>query len=96
MVQAVIRIVQQQYITKRFYGNDSSLGRQAQAAGERAREMSKDDKELKKWKKEITDPKAPFVSKRVTPPKGGASSAKQSTPPGKNRSSAIPRKPKKS
>jgi hypothetical protein len=58
--------------------------------------MSKDDKELKKSKKEITDPKAPFVSKRVTPPKGGASSAKQSTPPGKNRSSAIPRKPKKS
>ena len=96
MVQAVIRIGQQQYITKRFYGNDSSLGRQAQAAGERAREMSKDDKELKKSKKEITDPKAPFVSKRVTPPKGGASSAKQSTPPGKNRSSAIPRKPKKS
>jgi len=96
MVQAVIRIVQQQYITKRFYGNDSSLGRQAQAAGERAREMSKDDKESKKSKKEITDPKAPFVSKRVTPPKGGASSAKQSTPSGKNRSSAIPRKPKKS
>ena len=96
MVQAVIRIVQQQYITKRFYGNDSSLGRQAQAAGERAREMSKDDKELKKSKKEATDPNAPFVSKRVTPPKGGTSSAKQSTPPGKNRSSAIPRKPKKS
>jgi YidC/Oxa1 family membrane protein insertase len=96
MVQAVIRIVQQQYITKRFYGNDSSLGRQAQAAGERAREMSKDDKESKKSKKEITDPKAPFVSKRVTPPKSGSSSAKQSTPPGKNRSSAIPRKPKKS
>ena len=96
MVQAVIRIVQQQYITKRFYGNDSSLGRQAQAAGERAREMSKNDKESKKPKKEITDPKAPFVSKRVTPPKGGASSVKQSTPPGKNRSSAIPRKPKKS
>jgi YidC/Oxa1 family membrane protein insertase len=96
MVQAVIRIVQQQYITKRFYGNDSSLGRQAQAAGERAREMSKDDKELKKSKKEATDTNAPFVSKRVTPPKGGTSSAKQSTPPGKNRSGAIPRKPKKS
>lgn len=96
MVQAVIRIVQQQYITKRFYGNDSSLGRQAQAAGERAREMSKNDKESKKPKKETTNSSAPFVSKRVTPPKGGTSSAKQSTPPGKNRSSAIPRKPKKS
>jgi YidC/Oxa1 family membrane protein insertase len=96
MVQAVIRIVQQQYITKRFYGNDSSLGRQAQAAGERAREMSKNDKESKKPKKESTDPSAPFVSKRVTPPKGGTTSSKQSTPPGKNRSGAIPRKPKKS
>jgi YidC/Oxa1 family membrane protein insertase len=96
MVQAVIRIGQQQYITKRFYGSESSLGRQAQAAGERAREMSKNDKELKKPKKETTDPSAPFVSKRVTPPKGGTSSAKQSSSPGKNRSSAIPRKPKKS
>jgi len=96
MVQAIIRIGQQQYITQRFYGNDSSLGRQAQAAGERAREMSKNDKESSKSKKEATDPKAPFVSKRVTPPKGGFSSAKQSTPPGKNRSNAIPRKPKKS
>jgi YidC/Oxa1 family membrane protein insertase len=96
MVQAIIRIGQQQYITQRFYGHDSSLGRQAQAAGERAREMSKNDKESSKSKKETTDPKAPFVSKRVTPPKGGFSSAKQSTPPGKNRSNAIPRKPKKS
>jgi YidC/Oxa1 family membrane protein insertase len=96
MVQAIIRIGQQQYITQRFYGHDSSLGRQAQAAGERAREMSKNDKESSKSKKEVTDPKAPFVSKRVTPPKGGFSSAKQSTPPGKNRSNAIPRKPKKS
>jgi YidC/Oxa1 family membrane protein insertase len=96
MVQAIIRIGQQQYITQRFYGHDSSLGRQAQAAGERAREMSKNDKESSKSKKEVTDPKAPFLSKRVTPPKGGFSSAKQSTPPGKNRSNAIPRKPKKS
>jgi YidC/Oxa1 family membrane protein insertase len=96
MVQAIIRIGQQQYITQRFYGNDSSLGRQAQAAGERAREMSKNDKESKKPKKEATDPNAPFVSKRVTPPKGGTTSSKQSPSPGKNRSGAIPRKPKKS
>lgn len=96
MVQAIIRIGQQYYITKRFYGNDSSLGRQAQEASSRAREMSKNDKESTKSKKEATDPNAPFVSKRVTPPKGGFSSAKQSNPPGKNRSNAIPRKPKKS
>jgi YidC/Oxa1 family membrane protein insertase len=96
-VQALIRIGQQQYITKRFYGNDSSLGRQAQEAGERAREMSKNDKESNKSKKEIKNPDAPFVSKRVTPPKGGATPPRRSTAtPGKNRSSAIPRKPKKS
>jgi YidC/Oxa1 family membrane protein insertase len=96
MVQAIIRIGQQYYITKRFYGNDSSLGRQAQEASSRAREMSKNDKESTKSKKEVVDPSAPFVSKRVTPPKGGFSSAKQSNTPGKNRSNAIPRKPKKS
>lgn len=96
MVQAIIRIGQQSYITKRFYGNDSSLGRQAQEASARAREMSKNDKESAKPKKDTTNSNAPFVSKRVTPPKGGFTSAKQSTPPGKNRSSAIPRKPKKS
>ena len=96
-VQALIRIGQQQYITKRFYGNDSSLGRQAMAAGERAREMSKNDKESNKSKRETKNPDAPFVSKRVTPPKGGATPPRRSAgAPGKNRSSAIPRKPKKS
>lgn len=43
MAQAVFRIGLQYYITKRFYAGDHSLGRQAQAAGERAREMSKAD-----------------------------------------------------
>ena len=96
MVQAIIRIGQQGYITKRFYGSDTSLGRQAQEASARAREISKNDKDSAKSKKETVDTNTPFVSKRVTPPKGGTSSTKQSTPPGKNRSSAIPRKPKKS
>lgn len=43
MAQAVLRIAQQAYITRRFYGHEESLGRQAQRAGERARELAKDD-----------------------------------------------------
>jgi YidC/Oxa1 family membrane protein insertase len=42
IVQAILRILQQGYITKRFYGSDESLGRQAQRAGEQARELAKD------------------------------------------------------
>lgn len=43
MAQAVLRIAQQAYITRRFYGHDESLGRQAQRAGERARELAKEE-----------------------------------------------------
>jgi YidC/Oxa1 family membrane protein insertase len=43
IVQSVLRILQQVYITKRFYGHDEALGRQAQRAGERAREIAKED-----------------------------------------------------
>jgi YidC/Oxa1 family membrane protein insertase len=43
IVQSVLRILQQVYITKRFYGHDEALGRQAQRAGERAREIAKQD-----------------------------------------------------
>jgi YidC/Oxa1 family membrane protein insertase len=39
--QTLIRIVQQLYITKAFYGHDEALGRQAQRAGEEAREEAK-------------------------------------------------------
>src|SRR6056297_2712829 len=39
--QTLLRILQQYYITKRFYGNDDSLGRQAQRASEAAREEAK-------------------------------------------------------
>ena len=40
--QTLLRILQQYYITKKFYGHDESLGRQAQRAGEAAREQSKE------------------------------------------------------
>ena len=41
MAQAILRIGQQAYITRRFYGHDEALGRQAQRAGEQARELAK-------------------------------------------------------
>ncbi len=43
MAQAILRILQQAYITRAFYGHDESLGRQAQRAGEQARELAKED-----------------------------------------------------
>jgi YidC/Oxa1 family membrane protein insertase len=43
IVQSVLRILQQVYITKRFYGHDEALGRQAQRAGAAARELAKED-----------------------------------------------------
>jgi YidC/Oxa1 family membrane protein insertase len=41
LFQTVFRIMQQAYITRAFYGHDESLGRQAQRAGEAAREEAK-------------------------------------------------------
>jgi len=96
MVQAIIRIIQQFYITKRFYGHDSSLGRQAQAASAQARDMNqKDKKDNKKEIKPAADPDAPFSSKRVTPPKGKSSgTSRRPQAPGKNRSGSVARRPK--
>ena len=39
--QTIFRILQQAYITRAFYGHEESLGRQAQRAGEAAREEAK-------------------------------------------------------
>ena len=96
MVQAIIRIVQQFYITKRFYGHDLSLGRQAQVASAQARDMNqKDKKENKKEIKPAANPDAPFSSKRVTPPKGKSSgTSRRPQAPGKNRSGSVTRRPK--
>ena len=99
MMQAVIRIAQQQYITQRFYKKDDSLGRQAQAASAVAREMKdlpKPDKKDKKEKGESTNNDTKFVSKRVTPPKNNSlpASSRRPKPPGKNRSAEIKKKNK--
>ena len=67
-VQGIVRIGQQSYITKRFYGGDESIGRQAQQASAKAREIS--DADAKKPKKQANSGKnEDFSSKRVTPPK---------------------------
>lgn len=99
MMQAIVRIAQQQYITQRFYKKEGSLGRQAQAASAVAREMKDSPKSEKKNKSdkkdaEIGDQK--FVSKRVTPPKNNSvpSSSRRPKPPGKNRSGSVQKKNK--
>jgi YidC/Oxa1 family membrane protein insertase len=43
MAQAILRIGQQAYITRKFYGHEEALGRQAQRAGNEAREIAKAD-----------------------------------------------------
>ena len=68
LTQTVFRILQQGYITRRFYGEDG-LGRQAQAASATARELGKDDAKPSKQKNEQSQAPAPIQSKRVTPSK---------------------------
>lgn len=99
MMQALIRIAQQQYITQRFYKKDDSLGRQAQAASAAARDMKdlpKLNKKDKQEKGESTTNDTKFISKRVTPPKNNSvpSSSRRPKPPGKNRSGEIKKKNK--
>ncbi len=107
--QTIVRIAQQQYITRRFYRGEHSLGQQAQAASAKAREIAKQDgsggggifgqmkQDLAKAKeqpKNVTKPN-PTVSKRVTPPKGGATPAKgKPTPTNRPKPSGQSRHPK--
>ena len=80
--QAVFRIGLNWYITHRFYKGEESLGRQAQAASERARELNKKEpgssggglfsqakRELASAKQQPEKAAGTTVSKRVTPPK---------------------------
>ncbi|MFZ9445267.1 MAG: YidC/Oxa1 family membrane protein insertase, partial [Ilumatobacteraceae bacterium] len=69
LVQAIVRIIQQWYITRRFYG-EGGLGQAAQEASKKAREM-KDDEPAKPSKQKNEQSQAPskIQSKRVTAPK---------------------------
>jgi YidC/Oxa1 family membrane protein insertase len=79
ITQALVRIGQQAYITRRFYHGDASIGRQAQQASEKARAMAKDQdgksggaktKTENRAKPAPTSKKAPESTRRTTPPKG--------------------------
>ena len=86
-VQAVIRILQQWYITRRFYGDDEALGRQAQQASTKARDMKVDEDKSSSKKNADDAPAAPIVSKRVTPSKNRPSPSgrvNRPTPPGRS------------
>jgi YidC/Oxa1 family membrane protein insertase len=77
--QTLLRIAQQAYITRAFYGHDESLGRQAQRAGEAAREEAKKNPEggggiFAQAKRDLAGPKPD--KKPAKPPKGGSSNAK--------------------
>jgi YidC/Oxa1 family membrane protein insertase len=110
MAQAIFRIGLQYYITHRFYKGEQSLGRQAQAAGEEARELAKKDGGgggmFAQAKRQLTEGKAtaktapakpPTVSKRVTPPKNRPTSSNSSARPASTGKAARPNsaRPKK-
>jgi YidC/Oxa1 family membrane protein insertase len=97
IVQSILRILQQFYITKRFYAGDESLGRQAQAASERAREMAKTDGgggPLAQAKRDLADakksPKSP--KQRDDGPEPAVRPTKRTTPP-KNRPTPTAKQP---
>ena len=108
--QTIVRIAQQAYITRRFYKGDESLGRQAQEASAKARDMAKKDggggglfgqlkQEAAKAKQEQASNRP--TSKRVTPPKGSASAKGGSsgtkgrpTPSNRPKPGGKPRHPK--
>ena len=92
MAQAIFRIGLQYYITHKFYKGEHSLGRQAQAAGERAREIAKKDGGggglFAQAKRELNAAKQTQAGKGgatgTTKPAGGSTPSKRVTPP-KNR-----------
>lgn len=89
MAQAVFRIGLQYYITHRFYKGEHSLGRQAMAAGEKARELAKQDggggmfAQLKRdaAAQRQAKPAPASTSKRVTPPKNRPTPSGRTTRP---------------
>ena len=101
IVQSILRILQQFYITKRFYGGDESLGRQAQAASERARELAKEDGgggPLAQARRDLADAKksTPSTKKskrgQADEPEPSVRPSKRTTPP-KNRPTPSGKRP---
>jgi YidC/Oxa1 family membrane protein insertase len=87
IVQAILRILQQAYITRRFYGHDESLGRQAQRASEQARELAKESGEgggLFAQARQNAESRQATKKQAAAPPERPATTSKRTTPP-KNR-----------
>ncbi len=77
IVQSILRILQQFYITRRFYAGDESLGRQAQAASEHARELAKTDGgggPLAQARRDLTDAKKGGKGQTAAKPAGKGAS----------------------
>jgi YidC/Oxa1 family membrane protein insertase len=97
IVQSFLRIAQQFYITKRFYGHDEALGRQAQAASERARELAKQDGgggPLAQARRDLAEARKsqPKAKKGAEPPAPAVRPSKRTTPP-KNRPTPSAKRP---
>ncbi|MEO5898914.1 MAG: hypothetical protein ABIR68_02140, partial [Ilumatobacteraceae bacterium] len=75
MAQAIFRIALQAYITRKFYRGEHSLGRLAIAAGNEAREISKQDKGAGGGGGMFAQAKRDLAAKNSPPPKGGARAA---------------------
>ena len=89
IVQAILRILQQAYITRRFYGHDESLGRQAQRASEQARELAKQEGGsggglFAQAKRDAEARQSARQQDGGSAKPGGATASKRTTPP-KNR-----------
>lgn len=90
MAQAVFRIGLQWYITRRFYKGDESLGRQAMAAGEKAREIAKNDPGagsglFGQMKKDVAAAKQSAPARNAGRPASGSSTPSKRVTPPKNR-----------
>ena len=100
MAQTVVRIAQQGYITRRFYRGEHSLGRQAQAASEKAREMAKQDGGgtglFGQLKADAARSKNPPPKGKTPPPKasGKGRATPSNRPTNRPKSSGKPRHPK--
>ncbi len=88
IAQAILRILQQVYITRRYYGHDESLGRQAQRASERARELAKADGGGSGLFAQMRGPTTETTATEKTGADRPARSARKSSKPSKSSSSS--------
>jgi YidC/Oxa1 family membrane protein insertase len=83
--QTLVRIAQQAYVTRRFYRGDDSLGRQAQAASAKAREMAAKDGGgtglFGQMKQDLAKAKESDKGSNKGPSNQGKSASKRVTPP---------------